>query len=145
MRVCFRILEDSDTSRAQSSRYVFAFAQFLGKDTRVNMELNLGSDTVVGEKGWLYRETSALVGLGVKITLSGDTPWLLRLVNGNSSEKKDSLSNISLYVTDPDPDLVATAEKELRNNGKYSEFLSLKTYLNNTVRHLTSGGLILKD
>lgn len=129
VRMCFRILEDSVTSRAQSSRYVFSFAQFLGKDTRLNMDLNLGSDAVVGEKGWLYRETKALSELGVKITLSGDTPWLLRLLNGNSSEKKDSLSHMSLYISDPPPHLIEAAEKKLREIGKYSADMSLNVIL----------------
>ena len=51
------------------------------------MELNLGP-SVVGcqESGWLFQQTNQLKNLGAKLTYSGDTPFLHRLILGSGND-----------------------------------------------------------
>ena len=54
-RMCFTIVGSADAVfNCQSRNETFTFASFYGKDTRVNMEINLASFSTVGERGWLY-------------------------------------------------------------------------------------------
>ena len=66
------------------------------------MDQNFGPTTLgVQESGWLYRETKQLQNMGVKITYSGDSPFLNRLVLGISSElSSDHPSHIPVYVSE---------------------------------------------
>lgn len=70
-RLCFRIIGSSDpafNSKIQSRNETFSFAVFYGKDSRINMEINLGSHQIVGDRGWLYDETKQLFEeFGVRI------------------------------------------------------------------------------
>ena len=74
-RLVFRVLDLTDCANtkysAQSASHAFTFAVYLGKDTRISMELNLGSCEIVGMTGWLYEQTRQLFRLGCKITCSG--------------------------------------------------------------------------
>ena len=52
------------------------------------------------ESGWLYSQTNSLGQLGAKLTYSGDSPFLLRLVIGVSNEQSsDTASWLPLYVS----------------------------------------------
>ena len=87
-------------SSAQSDKAVFTFAIFRGHDSRFILENNIGC-SVLGkpETGWLYQQTEQLNQMGIKVTYSGDQPFLLRLIMGIS--KVDSNENTSkkpLYV-----------------------------------------------
>ena len=64
------------------------------------MEQNLGP-TIAGDKssGWLYQKTSELSDRGVKLTYSGDTPFLLRLILGISCETNFE-SKMPLHIPD---------------------------------------------
>ncbi len=98
-RMCFRFLGTKDRafSGCQSRKEIFSFAVFCGKDSRLNMETNLGSFDIVGEKGWLFEETRILVvDRKVKLTLSGDAPFLNRLVTGFQLDNK--LSKATIWV-----------------------------------------------
>ena len=66
------------------------------------MEMNLISTEEVGQtKGWLYTETKELVEKHHAIlTLSGDTPWLNRLVTSYANDMR-ALSRSILWVPDP--------------------------------------------
>jgi hypothetical protein len=60
-RLCFRILGTQHKQfNCQSRKETFCFAGFFGKDTAPNMAINLGSLDVVGEPGWLWKETEVL-------------------------------------------------------------------------------------
>ena len=99
-RLTFRIL--CDAISAQSSEAVFCFLVYRGKDSRFPMEQNFGP-TVIGNKvtGWLYQQTLKLHQLGVKISYSGDSPYLLRLILGAGSELENKYpSKLPLYVED---------------------------------------------
>lgn len=99
-RMTFRLL--CDKISAQSSEAVFCFAAYRGKDGRFPLEQNIGP-SVVGEQesGWLYQQTCELKRLGAKLTYSGDSPFLLRLILGISNEKsKEFPSMLPLYVSD---------------------------------------------
>ena len=98
-RMTFRLL--CDAISAQSATAVFCVADYRGKDNRFALEQNLGP-TVVGEQdsGWLYKQTLALHRAGVKLTYSGDSPFLLRLVLGNSNEiSREYPSMLPMYVS----------------------------------------------
>ena len=99
-RVTFRIL--CDTVSAQSTDAVFCFLAYRGKDARFPMEQNFGPTVVANQAtGWLYQQTFALHQLGVKITYSGDSPYLLRLILGAASEMESKYaSKLPLYVED---------------------------------------------
>ena len=87
---------------AQSSEAVFCVACYRGKDARFPMEQNFGP-TIVGrqETGWLYKQTKELHSLGVKVTYSGDSPFLLRLILGISNERaREFPSKLPIYVKD---------------------------------------------
>ncbi len=86
-RLCFRFLGlDSGGESCQSRKHVFCFAVYCVKDTRINLERNLGSFEVIGETGWLMEETRELVNKKAIVTLSGDAPYLNRLIGGYSSD-----------------------------------------------------------
>ena len=97
-RFAFRVL--SEKISCQSSSSVFCFASYRGKDSRFAMEQNLGP-TIAGDQssGWLYQKTSELSDRGVKLTYSGDTPFLLRLILGISCETNFE-SKMPLHVPD---------------------------------------------
>ena len=61
---------------------------FAGHDSRFAMEQNLGpTDVGVQTSGWLYQQTKTLVEVyKVNLTLSGDQPFVLRLVDGDNVE-----------------------------------------------------------
>lgn len=56
--------------------------------------------TKAGGKGWLYEATERLVNKGVVLSISGDTPFLLRMLKGVSSDITNH-SRLALYVEDP--------------------------------------------
>ena len=97
-RFAFRVL--SEKISCQSSTAVFCFASYRGKDSRFAMEQNLGP-TIAGDQssGWLYQKTLELSDRGVKLTYSGDTPFLLRLILGISCETNFE-SKMPLHVPD---------------------------------------------
>ena len=97
-RFAFRVL--SEKISCQSSSSVFCFASYRGNDSRFAMEQNLGP-TIAGDQssGWLYQETSELSDRGVKLTDSGDTPFLLRLILGISCETNFK-SKMPLHISD---------------------------------------------
>ena len=97
-RFAFRVL--SEKISCQSSSSVFCFASYRGKDSRFAMEQNLGP-TIAGDQssGWLYQKTSELSDRGVKLTYSGDTPFLLRLILGISCETNFE-SKMPLHIPD---------------------------------------------
>lgn len=99
-RMTFRLL--CGAISAQSANAVFCFATYRGKDSRFTLEQNMGP-SVAGEQetGWLYQQTLELQRLGAKLTYSGDTPFLLRLIMGISNEKNtDTPSLLPLYVSE---------------------------------------------
>lgn len=80
-RLCFRILGTSHQAlpqmlpirlrkkenekkvnlfNSQSRKETFCFAVFIGKDSRHNLEINLGPTDRIGDHGWLYIETYLL-------------------------------------------------------------------------------------
>ena len=63
VRFCFRILgtEYATFCTNQSRKHAFAFAVFIGKDSRCNMELNMMSFDIIGEPGWLFLQSKELV------------------------------------------------------------------------------------
>ena len=62
------------------------------------MEQNNGPTTAGDqEPGWLYSQTNSLRQLGAKLTYSGKSPFLLRLVIGVSNEQSsDTVSWLQL-------------------------------------------------
>ena len=98
-RIAFRIL--TDKIKCQSSNAVFCFAAYRGKDSRFAMEHNL-RPTLAGvqEPGWLFNKALGLSNRGVKLTYSGDSPFLIRLVLGITNETS-SRSRMPLHITDP--------------------------------------------
>lgn len=102
-RLCFRILRDTPNNvTSQSATTAFCFGAFRGKDSRFVLEQNIGP-TIVGDQtsGWLYSQTKQLSQLGVRVTYSGDSPFLNRLILGTSSDAcSDCPSKLSLYVGD---------------------------------------------
>ena len=97
-RLAFRFLGQNISS--QSDKSVFTFAIFRGHDSRFILENNVGWKLVgKQESGWLYQETKQLHEMGLKITCSGDQPFLLRLILGISKDDaKEYASKIPLYV-----------------------------------------------
>ena len=65
------------------------------------MEQNVSTTTAGDqESGWLYSQTNSLRQLGAKLTYSGDSPFLLRLVIGVSNEQSsDTVSWLPLYLS----------------------------------------------
>ena len=98
-RFCFRFLTKSDLN-AQSVNSVFTFAAFIGKDSRYNLESNIGWTTVGDQtSGWLYKETETRSRMGCSITLSGDCPFLHRLVCGITGESSNEhRSGLPMYI-----------------------------------------------
>ncbi len=86
------------------------------------METNLGSFDIVAERGWLYNETRILVvDRKVKLTLSGDTPFLNRIVTGFQSDATPSKALI--WVPDTmKPD--ETCHLGYRTNKDLADFLA---------------------
>ena len=79
------------------------FSAYCGKYSRYAMEQNVGPTTAGDQKlgwGWLYSQTNSLRQLWAKLTYSGDSPFLLRLVIGVSNEQSsDAVSWLPLYVS----------------------------------------------
>lgn len=101
-RMCFRLLGKGlkRFKHCQSRTGTFCFAVFIGKDGRNNLEMNLGSFDVVGNRGWLYEETKTIVCVHkAKITLSGDAPFQSRLVY-DRCEDKTCISQMSCWAPD---------------------------------------------
>ena len=76
------------------------FSAFRGKDSRFVLEQNIGP-IIAGdqETGYLYKQTNELCDRGVKLTYSGDNPFLYRLVIGcDSDQSKKFPSDLALYV-----------------------------------------------
>lgn len=101
-RLAFRLLHTlpQNTSQ-QSSNAVFTFAAFYGKDSRYNLEQNIGW-TVCGdqESGWLFQQTKKLViDLGCEVTVSGDSPFLLHLILDINKEDSNAYPSwLPLYL-----------------------------------------------
>ena len=106
-RLVFRILggphDDDDpylrTVSAQSAKAAYCFVCFRGKDNRYGLEQNVGFQ-IVGEQksGWLFNQTTKLRNSGVKLTFSGDDPFLHRLVARESSDLSNKFpSDMSIY------------------------------------------------
>ena len=70
------------------------------------MEQNAGPTTAGDqESGWLYIQTNSLRQLGAKLTYSGDSSFLLRLVIDVSNEQSsDTVSWLPLYVSNDTTD-----------------------------------------
>ena len=76
-RLAFRLI--CEEISVQSSDSVFCFAAYRGKESRFALEQNVGYEKVGDHtSGWLFKQTVALRELGVKLTYSGDNPFLLR-------------------------------------------------------------------
>ena len=76
-RLAFRLI--CEEISVQSSDSVFCFAAYRGKDSKFALEQNVGYEKVGDQtSGWLFKQTVALRELGVKLTYSGDNPFLLR-------------------------------------------------------------------
>ena len=76
-RLAFRLI--CEEVSVQSSDSVFCFAAYRGKDSRYALEQNVGYEKIGDQtSGWLFKQTVALRELGVKLTYSGDNPFLLR-------------------------------------------------------------------
>ena len=76
------------------------FSSYRKKDSRNAMEQNVGPTTAGDQKsGWLNSQTNSLRQLGAKLTYSGDSPCLLRLVIGVTNEQSsDTASWLPLHV-----------------------------------------------
>ena len=126
-RMAFRLLSEDISAQSATSVFCFAgtpfskiilksflhkffsqletkmiFLAYRGKDSRFAMELNLGP-SVVGcqESGWLFQQTNQLKNLGAKLTYSGDTPFLHRLILGSGNDlSTDYPSKMALHVKD---------------------------------------------
>ena len=111
-RLCFRILGGPGDAAlgcspkvpvarvsAQSARAAVCFCVYRGKDSRYALEQNVGFETVGDQTtGWLFQQTSALMEQGVKLTYSGDSPFLYRLVTEVSSDAGAQFpTNLALY------------------------------------------------
>ena len=98
-RIAFRIL--TDKIKCQSSNAVFCFAAYSGKGSSFAMEKNR-RPTLAGvqESSWLFNKTLELSNRGVKLTYSGDSPFLIRFILGLTNETL-SPSRMPLHVTDP--------------------------------------------
>ena len=76
-RLAFRLV--CEEMSVQSADSVFCFAAYRGKDSRFALEQNVGYEKIGDQtSGWLFKQTLALRELGVKLTYSGDNPFLLR-------------------------------------------------------------------
>lgn len=107
VRLCFRIIGSPDAApnqfNSQSRLETFTFAVFCGKDSSVNMERNLGSFSIAGEKGWLFDEMKMLAEqFKVHLTLSGDVPWISRLCQRGGTDDQ-ALSTAPIWLPDPEP------------------------------------------
>lgn len=98
-RLGFRIIDKSITEySSQCSKMVFIFAAFYGKDNRYNMEENVGWSTIGDQTtAWLYQQTRELHSEGVKIVISGDSPYVSRLIVGVSNDDSAE-SRMAAYV-----------------------------------------------
>ncbi len=115
VRLCFRFLGCPNRQiqfKSQSRMETITFAVFCGKDSWINMERNLTSFDVVGKRGWLYNETKHLVDdLKVHLTISGDTPWLSKLVLGFGHDCQ-VLSSVAIwYPNPPEVEIEAVCDK----------------------------------
>jgi hypothetical protein len=67
------------------------------------MEINLGSETVIGERGWLWEESDALWRIfGVTVSCAADIPFLNALICG-IREDNHKLSKAEVWLPDPTP------------------------------------------
>ena len=76
------------------------------KGSRYSKEQNVGPTTAgYQESGRLYSQTNSLRQLGAKMTYSGDSQFLLRLVIGVSNEQSsDTVSWLPLYTSNDTTD-----------------------------------------
>lgn len=80
----------------------------MGKESRHNLELNTaGSADFVGDKGWLFKETKALLDLGVIVTLSGDCPFMNKLIGADDF----SPNEMGIWVDVKETDLAECLKK----------------------------------
>ena len=94
----------------QTCHCQFDVSAYRGKDHRYPLELNIGPTIAGNQKtGWLYLQTDTLRRLGVILTFSGDSPWLLRLVMGKSNEKANMYpSRLPMYIPDGNTNFLPT-------------------------------------
>ena len=104
-RLGFRVLKTPNSSYAsqtvQQSSHVFTFCVFHGKDKRINLENNLGSSTIVGQRGFLFNQTKELHEPGALVTCSGYSPFILRMLSSSLSDSSTSHSKLELFIADP--------------------------------------------
>lgn len=100
-RLAFRFLHTLPQNiTQQSSNAVYTFAAYYGKDGRFNLEQNIGW-SVCGdqETSWLFQQTKTLTDLGCHVTLSGDSPFLIRLIMDAEAEDESRFpSKLPLYL-----------------------------------------------
>ncbi len=84
-RFAFRFL--GNVVSPQSDKAVFTFPLFRGHKNRFILENdNRWSILCKRETGWLYQQTEQLNQVSINVTYSGDQPFLLRLIMGNSED-----------------------------------------------------------
>jgi hypothetical protein len=94
-----RILKLAGSATAQCSQHMFIFCAYHGHDQRMDMETNLGPEDTFGAPGWLYLQTKKLFDLCVRVTCTGDAPFLNRLIKGISCDSTgDNGSKLSMHV-----------------------------------------------
>ena len=97
------------------------FFLFSGGDSRFNLKQSIGC-SVLGEQStsWLYQQTKALYDSGVKLTSSGDQPFILKLFLGITKDyaKSAHVSKMPLYFSDDSFTPLKTGESGRRMDAK---------------------------
>ena len=129
-RIGFRVTDVPGSTYAletiQNAKHVYVFCVYHGKDKRINLENNIGTSTKIGQRGFLYQQTLKLKQLGAKVTCSGDSPFLLRILSASLSDSSGSHSKLDLFVEDPHTDLIVKTLEPLKK-GKPPHF-DVKTH-----------------
>ena len=114
-RLLVRILTAvNQYSKAQSSSYMFCFTAFRGKDSRANLEANLGSFTELGARGWLFEQTEILRKAGGQLTVTGDATFNMHLTTSLLCDNTLSPSKLEMYITEVSPIKLIELEERLR-------------------------------
>ena len=117
------ISDDPTQSDAQSSSHTFCFAAFKGKDSRANLELNLGSSTHLGSPGWLYEQTEYLRKNGAKVTATGDSQFFMHLVTEFKSDNTSAPSKCPMFIQEVSELKVIELEERMTNQHNAAEKL----------------------